>query len=113
MGRHTPGPWQYSRRNWRGEEQLRDWYVVGNVREDGDGCRVGTSVCIVPGNMTSHPICEDTARLIAAAPDLLAAVRSLVGAIIEECGEPEEDESPMAEAVIEGRDAIAKATGRF
>ena len=65
-----PGPWQYSRRNWRGEEQARDWYVVGNIHEsgpdDGEPCVLATSVCVVPGNDTSHPVCKNTAAFIAA-----------------------------------------------
>lgn len=79
MSRHVPGPWRYDGRNWRDEETETAWYVHGDPREDEAEdederpCLTETSVCIVPRNATSHPVCEDTARLISAAPDLLAA----------------------------------------
>ncbi len=77
MSTHVPGPWYYNRLNWRNEPQDRDWYIHGDVQKDEDGTST-VSVCVVQGNATSHPVCEDTARLIAAAPDLLAACRELV-----------------------------------
>jgi hypothetical protein len=69
----TPGPWVYSRDNWRNETQSRDWYVTG---DHGEGSCV--AVAVVSGNETSHPVCEANATLISAAPDLLAALEYIV-----------------------------------
>lgn len=73
---HTPGPWEYDDRNWRREKTETGWYVHGDIsEEEGEGGEVRktcVAVAIVPRNATSHPICEDNARLVAAAPDLLA-----------------------------------------
>lgn len=77
---HTPGPWTMKQRNWRNEPVEFDWYISGDFHENDDenddeeGGGYQTSVCIVPGNATAGTIPEDTARLIIAAPDLLAAL---------------------------------------
>ncbi len=68
---HTPGPW-----SWRRSRVKR--YLIGAGGEH--------AVVEIPNDMTSyHPTCrgrvEANARLIAAAPDLLAALTSLVAII--------------------------------
>jgi hypothetical protein len=87
----TPGPWQFSGRNWRGEEDEHGHlYVTGNhgpawdTDEDGNDVEAGescTGVARVEGNPTSGPVTLANARLIAAAPAhavlLSAMVRGL------------------------------------
>jgi hypothetical protein len=75
MSGHTPGPWEYSHRNWRGQASERRWFVTGDHHDDEDGEPVCTAVCQVERNPTSWPVCENNARLIAAAPCLLAACK--------------------------------------
>ena len=54
---------------------------------------------------------EADARLIAAAPDLLAALRNMVGRIREVCKTRHFSDGRLAEADTAARAAIAKATG--
>jgi hypothetical protein len=82
---HTKGPWKYSRNNWRGEPSEVYWYITGDHREadededeDSEPCGTCVGIARVEGNRTSHPICEDNARLMAASPDLLAALQRIV-----------------------------------
>jgi len=70
---HTPGPWSWNKNNWRGEEDLYYAYVAGDRYENEDGTQVSTGICRVEGNATSQRTTEANARLISAAPDLLAA----------------------------------------
>lgn len=82
----VPGPWEYRKRNWRGEES-KDYYVSGDRRQcEPDECEdewdavfMTASVCIVPTNPTSHPVCEHTVRLIIAAPEMYALLRKIAG----------------------------------
>ena len=61
MSKHTPGPWETSR------DAVQEGHVQITVYSESDGERVATVFQ-----------CEANARLIAAAPDLLAALeRSL------------------------------------
>jgi len=65
MSKHTPGPWKYSPYH-KG--------VLGGPRSI-DGCRI--AVCDMPTNgKHTHPAVYANAALIAAAPDLLAALES-------------------------------------
>lgn len=73
--RYTPEPWQYSNRDWRGEEHPHNFYVVGNP---GDG--TCTAVAIIVGNETSGDIPMDTARRMCAAVN---AVKGLSSAALE------------------------------
>lgn len=109
--RHTPGPWQMERTNWKGEPAGHRIYISGDPREDwgdDDDDEVGrhdepvicsTAVAIVEGNATSGGVTDANARLIAAAPDLLAALQSFG---VLSCT-PEWDERRRA--------ALAKAAG--
>lgn len=71
---HTPGPWQFSNRNWLDEvDPHGNLYITGN---HGDGSC--TAVARVEGNATAGAIPLANARLIAAAPELLAACQACV-----------------------------------
>lgn len=67
----TPGPWCYSRLNWRNEVDDHKRFVSG---ENERGFYVG--VCVVEGNRTSQCVTAANARLIACAPSLYAIVRA-------------------------------------
>jgi hypothetical protein len=96
--KHTPGPWEASR-----------WRVCGRIDTD----RICV-ICDTAHNAKSRtPENEANARLIAAAPDLLAACQQLLKDFNQlwldttdgEHGEPLDQGPNMARA------AIAKATG--
>ena len=86
---HTPGPWRWS--------------------DDGEGNiwgRSGLEPCVLYGTVESLVNVYDAdARLIAAAPVLLAALQNILL-----CDEAQDLES-MANALQDARAAIAKATG--
>jgi hypothetical protein len=100
MSRHTPGPWTLRR--------LEDTFTLGgeNVlnhqRIVGDGLSPG----IVFMGIAE---CEANARLIAAAPDLLAALREIAVDILPEFLR---DHPGSYRAVQSLHAAIAKAEGR-
>ena len=87
--KHTPGPWTYDDR----------WSQV----LDQSGRRILlTGVALTTGNHPSKTEAEANDRLIAAAPDLLAELKSLVSAL----------ENVVAPIVLVGaKAAIAKAEG--
>lgn len=89
MTAHTPGPWHF------------DGHQYDHIVWSSDRNRV----CF----LTSTGPTEANARLIAAAPDLLAALKDMVDGAPLECGEPDcPDCGPWRTA----RAAIAKAEGR-
>ena len=92
MSNFTPGPWIYYADL---PSQDPDWHIVTTENR----LRILANVHIEPGNQVD----EATARLIAAAPDLLEALIDAVCAL-ECCGK----DYPAAE---KARTAIAKATG--
>ena len=88
MSKHTPGPWRDG-----GPSAIGGWPVVGTGR--------GRIICYM---RYAYPIDSKTAanaRLIAAAPDLLAALKNLEH-------EWDGERCDMAEA----QEAIAKAEGK-
>lgn len=89
MGKHTPGPWK------------NDYKNLANV--------IATNGAVIAKvkNLTGLLQVQDDATLIAAAPDLLAALVRLSNsyAFIKPPGSPKSDSEKQAEA------AIAKATG--
>lgn len=86
--KHTPGPWEYDRN-------------AGHIVTQGISvCRI--SACSGYGE---H---DDNARLIAAAPDLLAALEKLHRL---HCGLDSWHEDAMADAWVNACTAIAKAKG--
>lgn len=88
MNRHTPGPWQYA---FEGGTAA---FIV-----DADG----TTVCklSVTKNSTAHSSLAANVRLIAAAPDLLAALKALV----------EDQRDASLPVLAQAREAIEKAEG--
>lgn len=63
----TPGPWHYGSDDWRGNVQDRFWFVSGETDEDVEGRTTAVGVLRVERNPTSHPVCENNARFVAAA----------------------------------------------
>ena len=87
MSKHTPGPWAF------------DNHEFGPFIR----CSAGY---IISGPVTKRPDGKDNARLIAAAPDLLEALRDLVGMDVAY------QRGPMVKKAVEAaRAAIAAATG--
>jgi hypothetical protein len=68
MSEHTPGPWQIVPK-----QQAQSEWIVG----DAEGGSIAD--CEPPGPWMSADEAAANARLIAAAPDLLAAAASLIG----------------------------------
>jgi hypothetical protein len=83
---HTPGPWE-----WRGDEG--GWFLVPGV----------LAICNTDGTPGDDVIDRANARLIAAAPDLLAALEGLF--LLLDAGSLYEPQAYAARA------AIAKAKG--
>ena len=98
---HTPGPWEA--RIWNGEEWPEKRWSVGRVDD------LGTCVCISP--RYADPTDLTDARLIAAAPELLDALRE-AWEWIDNWSPPftEDDEWPSTAEKIKA--AIAKAEGQ-
>jgi hypothetical protein len=95
---HTPGPWRFT-------ERYDSRYWTHYVQPDGKPCF--DSFALVNG--------EDNARLMAAAPDLLDALRKCVieldamhGYLYPTC----EGGCPFEDAITQARAAIAHATGQ-
>jgi len=72
--KHTPGPWYVAANDAlgrRGQEHAHHTVHADN----------GVPVCRMGGNTTAHTDTRANARLIAAAPELLAALRAIKAAI--------------------------------
>lgn len=92
--KHTEGPWE-----------ARTFLVMGGKGMRDRICHVGTSTSLGPPRAYET---EANARLIAAAPELLAALNNL--AALAKDYLPDAEEPTLARAVIEADAAIAKAT---
>lgn len=102
--KHTPGPWSQShRKSGNGYSTTEVYCAAGQTIATLAWYPVPTPT----GTTTSR---EANARLIAAAPDLLAALQDLFGAELEKCMAFDGHDDQM-EAVERARAAIAKATG--
>lgn len=104
MTKRTPGPWEHRRttppQGWDG------WEIYGD-----DGAKV---VCAVYGPQRDR-VTEADAHLIAAAPDLLAALKLQIAheAMPADRGGKDGPKGRAWQNFIEARDAaIAKAEGR-
>jgi hypothetical protein len=87
---HTPGPWEATVDGFIGHTcPDGDWYVIAAMSHDR-----------APETVNSD------ARLIAAAPDLLAAIKDIVAA------SDANDGDSLANAIQASRAAIAKAKGK-
>jgi hypothetical protein len=91
---HTPGPWT------SGRAIPADDTVSRIVRAGAD------HIAVVMDLDGAAQEAVDNARLIAAAPDLLAALRSIIESSDANCGDS------LANAISAARAAIARATGR-
>jgi hypothetical protein len=101
--RFTPGPWKVSTEN-----KGSIFGDLDNDAHDGDNPYIGTVAGI--GTDKDDPECTANAKLIAAAPDLLEALRLALPYIegAYECAFPDSDENNN---VLEAaKSAIAKAT---
>lgn len=98
---HTPGPWTVTWDEFGGYDCMTPAF---RVRDEND-----RAVVTLDCGRTADPVIEANARLIAAAPDLLVALRDLCDAIPDETitADP-----PLGCWVEAARAAIAKAEGR-
>lgn len=97
--KHTPGPWSVYINGQRG---------ANTCRVTAGGYTVASVNCV--GDFNS----EENAHLIAAAPDLLAALQEVLAYQLIDYnyhGEPTEACRELAAAVAQAETAIAKATG--
>lgn len=100
VSKHTPGPWRLS----DGMIQCQStWHDDTGTHFDWDIPRILATV-------TDDWDCEVNGRLIAAAPDLLAALEAMVISHRALCDSPSWDEQDEAEQE-QARAAIAKAKG--
>ncbi len=93
--KHTPGPWEWDGRVWQYDEQEEAPWLVQAPWHD------IKSKAVLSGSIRCNT--EANARLIAAAPELLAALKGLLG--ITDFHELFGSKTEAARA------AIAKATG--
>lgn len=99
MSKHTEGPW--------GIEQTSDKNWIGPLRQSGDG-KIDSIVCSTErGSLTeaAQMSSDANAELIAAAPDLLAALKE----IAQGRGRFSNDQLEFASNTIESMKAIANA----
>mgnify|MGYP000967665485 CR=1 FL=1 len=118
MAKHTPGPWEVLQQDFQGT-------LIG---QRNFGAAAYDSICAKqvawlprstysPGDSHDAFMAETNAnaRLIAAAPELLAALEKAERALVSAYGEPVEGASLQSEAgvtaIVEVRSAIIKARG--
>jgi hypothetical protein len=95
--KHTNGPWEAVR-------NTAFWEIVPvNAGQDGVPFHVGDVCASAPGEPDSG-LQEANARLIAAAPDLLEALRGLLDVYLN-------DQGYLPEVEQKARSAISRATG--
>ena len=112
MSEHTPGPWSVGARHLISDEDEQHGYTItavgGTVAEKVLGATfhiatVGANPCDIE--------CEDNVRLIAAAPELLAACQAAIGAIQYLLAN--DDNGPAENCIELLAGAINKAEGRI
>ena len=106
MSKHTKGPWDLQKPMF-GEQHI---YVHSENSVDGKAGSGRQHICVLPyegkkGGAAYHEMFNANARLIAAAPDLLEALRGLRDAFLGTSVEVQ------ADAMRAARAAIAKAGG--
>lgn len=106
MNAHTPGPWTV-------DDHLSSSCCVGTVDEKGRAvCNISQSKVIFHKRKRPEFVMDDedraNARLIAAAPDLLAELKWVAGRIDRQSGSPNFTSDEYDRIVA----AIAKAEGR-
>ena len=110
MSQHTPGPWRAARIRSPGRAAAA-YYIYGAGKDQRSPCVAHVK------NSTIQPL-HANARLIAAAPDLLAAAKSAARLLWEIASEVEDGVRTLNEDSAEGKawtaltNAIAKAEGQ-
>lgn len=106
MSAHTPGPWGLADGNNRSDKTRHFVWSNAESREDRED---GADWCIAIVNpRASEAVLNANAALIAAAPDLLAALRLCRDDLLSRAGC---DGTPVPHACEVARAAIARATG--
>jgi len=98
MSEHTPGPWSY-------------FYPAGNP----DGFRITAVEGVFIGRIAAPADMESgraNARLTAAAPELLSALKLLVSAVERDDNPSDEGHYSNSDEMMAARSVIAKAEGR-
>jgi hypothetical protein len=100
---HTPGPWKAQKPRGPQHAIDRKWEVVAPMR--------GGEQVIVGEHTGVDCLREANARLIAAAPELLAALAAVVNTALPHLIDTEGDQGrDLADALADASAAIAKAT---
>ena len=112
MAKHTPGPWKIF--EGRGADSRRP--VIVDSVPDVDGKFVGNSICYLT---STNPDIHANARLIAAAPDMLAAIQGAMrivslwnGREVPEDHEHYEENKALFMMQEKFLEVIAKAEGK-
>ena len=107
--KHTPGPWTYA--PGYGDEGFR--ITLGGASKWAVEKGISYAMCLYPEDGAQHAEAEANARLIAAAPDLLAALEGLEELLMIRESSP--TMSPLCtieqDRVAIARAAITKALG--
>lgn len=113
--KHTPGPWEYGRMLISPKaKDRRCGFVVNGPDDDPESLELPTRICDlrVPAGMSGFQEGEANARLIAAAPELLAALLRLAAQAEMTSDFDEAIGGTLHSAVKQARAAIAKATAQ-
>lgn len=112
---HTPGPWIATDTTTRDYNAVGDTLGIG-IRVEADGCGHRWHVANVFGQMdeskplaTDHGYAQANARLIAAAPEMLHALKLAAEELNKMGCECDCEASPVCCPVCAVNDAIAKA----
>uniref|UniRef100_A0A6H1Z9V7 Uncharacterized protein n=1 Tax=viral metagenome TaxID=1070528 RepID=A0A6H1Z9V7_9ZZZZ len=98
MGKHTPGPWHYRQIF----DLKKSWYDYTKITaENGD-----TTIAVIPPSSIEED--EIIARLIAAAPELLEALKETLSTERSDCNDRNCGLCTRCKSIM----AIAKAEGR-
>lgn len=102
--KHTPGPWHLEEMGYNSSS-----YYIRGSSESGDRLTIGKGAVAHIPRSTVNPM-EANARLIAAAPELLEALKAMIDA--ERVYESGVRSSEELAALEKAHAAITKATGR-
>jgi hypothetical protein len=103
MTKHTQGPWTVKKTYFHSPESSETYAVIGPKGEWLHSAGGDAGTMRTPDTYSGYNFTEANARLIAAAPDLLASLEE----VLAYCVEHGHDWMCMVDA----RSAIAKATG--
>jgi len=105
LTQHTPGPWHIVSAADPIEKTIM--FSFGGFVGDGDNAPIATTCTSSYSDETRPAVALANARLIAAAPDLLAALEKLIGDVRD----IHDIDTIMYDDVLNARAAIAKAKG--